>query len=47
MCCVPVGLDAEVTILTNRHCTIKEGQTVILRIPPPGEIDVLVHCIYV
>ena len=45
MCCVPVGLDAEVTILTKGHCTIQERQTVIPRIRP-RQIDVLVHSIY-
>ena len=48
MCGLPVDLDAEVghCNLNKVHHTLQEGQTVISRILP-GELDVLVHCVYV
>ena len=45
VCGVQVDLDAEVTTLTKRCCTIQEAQTINLR-SLPGELYVLVHCIY-
>ena len=42
MCGLPVDLYAEVSILSTRHYTIQDGQTVISHILL-GELDVLVR----
>ena len=42
VCGFPVDFDAEVSILSTKHCTIQEWQTVVFHVLP-GELNVLVR----